>query len=246
MLIINADDWGKNEKTTDNILKCFKKGRISSTSAMMFMEDSKRAADIALFENISVGLHINFTEKFADKKPSEKLFDAQEKIIKYLKKNKFAQLIYNPFLKKEFNFVYQAQYNEFINIYKKEPSHINGHHHMHLCTNMIIGKVIPKKSKVRLSFSFKAGQKGLINRIYRMLVNKWLKNNYVVSDYFYSIAPIEKTQRLKDIIRKSLTHNVELMVHPDEQREYEYLLSDDFMKIISKTDMLTFNELEKK
>ena len=79
-----------------------------------------------------------------------------------------------------------------------------------------------------------------------MLVNKWLKNNYVVSDYFYSIAPIEKTQRLKDIIRKSLTHNVELMVHPDEQREYEYLLSDDFMKIISKTDMLTFNELEKK
>ena len=46
MLIITADDYGKDERTTDNILKCAEERRITSMSAMVFMNDSERAAKI--------------------------------------------------------------------------------------------------------------------------------------------------------------------------------------------------------
>ena len=46
-LIINADDWGRDNETTDRSLDCVLRGSVSSVSAMMFMEDSERAAGIA-------------------------------------------------------------------------------------------------------------------------------------------------------------------------------------------------------
>jgi len=46
MLIINADDFGRSELETDVILKCYHERRITSTTAMVFMADSVRAADL--------------------------------------------------------------------------------------------------------------------------------------------------------------------------------------------------------
>jgi predicted glycoside hydrolase/deacetylase ChbG (UPF0249 family) len=37
MLIINADDFGRSTVETDAILGCYKAGRITSVSAMVFM-----------------------------------------------------------------------------------------------------------------------------------------------------------------------------------------------------------------
>jgi hypothetical protein len=34
------------------------------------------------------------------------------------------------------------------------------------------------------------------------------------------------------IVELSLAHNVELMVHPEKQEEYSYLLSTEYMEII--------------
>ena len=46
MLIINADDFGHSRLATERILSCRKSGAITSTSAMVFMEDSLGAADL--------------------------------------------------------------------------------------------------------------------------------------------------------------------------------------------------------
>ncbi len=43
MIVINADDLGRTEAETEAALSCFNQGRITSTSAMVFMEDSERA-----------------------------------------------------------------------------------------------------------------------------------------------------------------------------------------------------------
>src|SRR5689334_18341851 len=40
-LIVNADDWGMDRDTTDQILKCASCGSVSSASGMVFMEDSE-------------------------------------------------------------------------------------------------------------------------------------------------------------------------------------------------------------
>jgi chitin disaccharide deacetylase len=63
-LIVNADDWGRNRDTTARMLECALCGALSSVSAMVFMEDSERAAAIARERGIDVGLHVNLTEPF--------------------------------------------------------------------------------------------------------------------------------------------------------------------------------------
>ena len=55
MLIFNADDWGRSVAESDAALKCCKGGRITSVSAMVFMEDSERAAKIAQEQGLDIG-----------------------------------------------------------------------------------------------------------------------------------------------------------------------------------------------
>ena len=101
MLIINADDWGRSVAETNAALKCFRERRITSVSAMVFMQDSNRAARLTKdYELDDVGLHLNFSEEFTDKSCSETLNETQGRIIRFLKRGKYAQLLYNPFFRK--------------------------------------------------------------------------------------------------------------------------------------------------
>src|ERR1035438_7665463 len=46
LLIVNADDWGRDHETTERTFECILRGAVSSVSAMVFMGDSERAAGI--------------------------------------------------------------------------------------------------------------------------------------------------------------------------------------------------------
>jgi predicted glycoside hydrolase/deacetylase ChbG (UPF0249 family) len=243
MLIINADDWGRNKTTTDNSLVCFKNGRITSVSAMVFMEDSQRSAELALEHGLDAGLHLNFTSKFNQSIISSKLLECQQRITAFLQKNKYYFLFYNPILKGEFHYVFNAQYEEYIRLYHKKPTHIDGHHHMHLCTNVLLQRLIPRGSKVRRNFSFTLGEKSMINRLYRSFMDRWLQRRCQCTDFFFSIEPMHKSDRLRGIVELSLVHNVELMVHPEKQDEYRYLLSTEYMEIIRNKKTGSFRTL---
>jgi predicted glycoside hydrolase/deacetylase ChbG (UPF0249 family) len=241
MLIINADDWGKNKVTTNNSMDCFKNGRVTSVSAMVFMEDSQRAAELALGYGVDAGLHLNFTSKFNQNPTSSKLLDYQQRINTFLRTNKYCSLLYNPILKREFHYVFNAQYEEYMRLYHKRPTHIDGHHHMHLCTNMLLQRLIPSGSKVRRNFSFTFGEKSISNRWYRDRVDRWLQRRYQCTDFFFSIEPIHKPDRLRRIVELSWEHTVELMVHPEKQDEYSYLLSAKYMEMIRDKKIGSFN-----
>jgi predicted glycoside hydrolase/deacetylase ChbG (UPF0249 family) len=58
---------------TDAAFKCYRGGRITSVSAMVFMQDSERAAKLANNSDLDVGLHLNFSEEFTDTSCSETL-----------------------------------------------------------------------------------------------------------------------------------------------------------------------------
>ncbi len=150
MLIVNADDWGRSLAETDAALRCLKRGRITSVSAMVFMQDFKRAARLAKdYKLDDIGLHLNFSEEFMDKSCSETLKEHHGRIIRFLKRGKYAQLLYNPFLREAFAYCYHAQVEEFVPLFEKSPSHIDGHHHMHLCANLFLSKLIPIGMKLR-------------------------------------------------------------------------------------------------
>ena len=149
MLYVNADDLGRTEVISNKILDCYDQGRIHSTSAMAFMEDSERIAELASERGLAVGLHLNFIEGFTGEKVPPELRERHQNVISYLKAWKGNQFLFNPLLIKDFDYEFKAQWDEFCRLYRKEPDRIDGHHHMHLCINMLASGKIPKGIKIR-------------------------------------------------------------------------------------------------
>jgi predicted glycoside hydrolase/deacetylase ChbG (UPF0249 family) len=232
MLIINADDWGANKRATDNSLACFRSGCITSVSAMVFMEDAERAAALALAGGPPSGLHLNLTTPFDAPDAPPSLKHRHREVTAYLRGSRYAPLLYNPILRGHFDYLYKAQFDEYVRLYHAAPRHIDGHHHMHLCMNMLLSGLFPRGIRVRRNFTFAPGEKGLCNRAYRSLIDRCLLRRHRCTDFFFSIAPLSP-ERLRRIVDLSRTADVELMVHPEKREEYDYLASGEFRALVA-------------
>jgi chitin disaccharide deacetylase len=237
MLIINADDWGRSVEETNAAFRCYQRRRITSVSAMVFMDDSERAAELANANGLEVGLHLNFSEPFSDDRCPEPLRERHRRITGFLKQNKYAQLLYNPPLRKEFAYSYNAQAEEFLRLFGKTPSHIDGHHHMHLCANLLLSKIIPAGTKMRRSFSFWPGEKSWLNRTYRTLVDCWLQRRYRLPDYFFDLTQSIRGEKMDRVIALARFSKVEVMAHPMHQFESDYLMSDQFEAMLARLEV---------
>jgi len=233
MLIINADDLGGTEETTDNIIACFRQGRITSASAFVFMMDSRRAAISTAGAGLETGLHLNLDMMFDAPEVSAQLRRHHAAVVRYLRLGKWAQVVYNPFLKKDFDYVFKAQYDEYCRLYGKEPAQIDGHHHLHLCMNIMVDRLIPPGSRVRRNFSAEPERKSIINRFYRRTLDALLARRYRCTDWFYSLEPADNFRRLERIMRLAARSNVELMVHPASIAQCEFLMSSYFRDLIA-------------
>lgn len=195
---------------------------------MVFMEDSGRAAELANEAGIDVGLHLNLTEPFSGEVRVRLLREYQDRISGFLTLNRYAFLLYNPALEKEFRHVFQSQLDEFVRLYGRPPSHIDGHHHQHLCINMLLGRVIPEGVKIRRNFHFWPGEKGLLNRAYRRSVDLMLGRRYRLTDFFFALSQCLHGDRMARVAGLARTATVELMTHPASATEHAYLMSDDY------------------
>jgi chitin disaccharide deacetylase len=237
MLIINADDWGRSAAETDVALSCYRESRITSVSAMVFMKDSSRAAELANENQLNVGLHLNFSETFTDSRCPAKLKDCHGRIVRFLTRNKYSQLLYNPFLRQDFSYSYAAQAEEFERLFGKSPSHVDGHHHMHLCGNILLSGIIPAGTRMRRNFSFWPGEKNRLNRTYRAFVDRWLSRRYKLADYFFDLSQSIREKKLDRVIDLARSNKVELMTHPIVQTESEYLTSDEFELMLQRVEV---------
>lgn len=241
MIIINADDWGRSSSETDAALQCYRNKRITSVSAMVFMEDSERAAEISKSEAMDVGLHLNLSQPFSNAGSlSGLLIDYHNCVVRFLTSHKYAFLIYNPLLVKAFKYNFLIQYDEFVRLYAKPPTHVDGHHHLHLCTNMVLGRIIPIGAKVRRSFHFWQNEKSFSNREYRKMIDLLLKRRYTITDYFFALSQSMENNRMLKIIKLAQTENVEIMTHPANSKEFEYLMSDVFLSYMVDTKKGSF------
>jgi chitin disaccharide deacetylase len=237
MLIINVDDWGRSAAETDAALRVYRARRITRVSAMVYMRDSKRAAKLAVETELTVGLHLNFSEQFTDPRCPDKLRKYQHRLARFLRWNRYASLVYNPFLRKAFADSFRAQWYEFIHLYRRPPAHIDGHHHMHLCANVLFSKLVPNGMTVRRNFSFPAGEKSWLNRTYRDLVDRRLARSYNLSGYFFDLTQCMEEGKLDRVMELAQSNNVELMTHPVSLKEAEYLMSDEFGGVLERHEL---------
>ena len=244
MIIITADDYGKSGHATDSIFTCFSNKRITSASAMVFMEDSERAASLALKTSLEVGLHLNFTLPFSADNIPGKLREHQNRVVSYLAKHKICQVMYNPFLADSFNFLFLSQQEEFIRLYGRQPDFYNGHHHMHLCANVLAGRMIPKGGRLRRTFTFDKGEKNPFNRLYRYILDICVAARFLSTDCFFSILPIQNHERLRNIFKRADRETVEVEVHPENAEEIEFLHSDTYKGLIDSVPVGDFRQIK--
>jgi chitin disaccharide deacetylase len=227
LLIVNADDWGRDTETTDRMFECVLHGTVSSVSAMVFMEDSERAAAIARKRGIDAGLHVNFTARFSARNCSGQLVERQQEIAAYLVRRRLNRMIFHPGLVRSFEYVVKAQLDEFCRLYGTPPDRIDGHHHMHLCANVLLGRLLPPGTIVRRNFSFQPGEKSLVNRFYRKAVDHRLARRHRLVDFLFSLAPLETKGRLERIRLLAREFIVEVETHPVNADEYRFLKGDE-------------------
>lgn len=228
-LIINADDWGLDRENTDRILECIFRETVSSVSAMVFMEDSDRAAAIARERGVDTGLHLNFTTPFTKVGTPTRLIGHQQRLSRYLRRHRLTRIVFHPGLTSSFQYVVAAQLDEFRRIYGKEPDRIDGHHHMHLCANVVLQSLMPSGTVVRRNFTFWPSEKGLCNRIYRRTVDRVLQRRHRLSDFFFALqllGPPDLLQRVFSLARQFV---VEVETHPVNPEEYRFLTEGEIL-----------------
>lgn len=231
LLIVNADDWGRDRDTTDRTMECISGGAVSAVSAMVFMEDSERAAAMACEQKIDAGLHLNFTTRFSSRLCAARLVEHQRRLAGCLLRHRLGQTLFYPGLMRSFEYVVSAQLDEFTRIYGTAPQRLDGHHHMHLCSNVLLATLLPQGTAVRRNFSFQSGEKSLSNRLYRKVVDRLLSQRHRLTDFFFSLPPLEPVERLQRIFGLADRLVVELETHPVNPAEYDFLLGGEIFRI---------------
>lgn len=230
VLIINADDWGRDRETTDRTLECLLLGTVSSVSAMVFMEDSERAAACTRQYGIDAGLHLNLTTPFSAPNCPAQLAERQRKLARCLLRYRLARVVFHPRLVRSFEYVVAAQQEEFARLYGTQPERIDGHHHMHQCANVLFGRLLPSGTVVRRNFCFEPSEKSFANRLYRHITNRMLARRHRLVDYLFNLAPLEPASRLRRIFSLARHFVVEVETHPANQDEYRFLTQGEIFR----------------
>ena len=232
VLILNADDWGRDIANTDRAMQCIQKKVISSVSAMVFMADAQRAAILAQEHEIDCGLHLNLTTPFSEPHCPPQLKEHQGRISRFLRAHRLAPVLFHPKLIKSFDYVVQSQIDEFERLYGMPVRRIDGHHHMHLAANVIHQKLLPAGTIIRRNFTFSTGEKGALNRWYRARQDASLTRRHVMADFFYSLPPLEPRSRLQQIFQLAMHAQVEVETHPVNDAEYQFLTGEEFAQCL--------------
>jgi len=212
-------------------LECVLLGTVSSVSAMVFMEDSERAAAIARERGIDTGLHLNLTAPFSAPGIPARLIEHQQRLSRYLQWHRLAHVLFHPGLTRSFEYVVRAQLDEFSRLYGTEPDRIDGHHHMHLCANVVLGGVLPPRILVRRNSSFPPGEKSFGNRLYRQAVDRILARRHRLVDFMCSLKrSIEIPGRLEWVFSLAREFVVELEAHPVAPPEHQFLAGGEIVR----------------
>src|SRR5258708_450917 len=210
---------------------------------MLFMADSQRAAELARDYSVDVGLHLNFTTSFTSPQTPAGLMHHQQLLMRFLRGNRFAKTVFHPALHGSFKYVVAAQLEEFRRLLGVEPKHIDGHHHMHLCANVLLGDLLPAGTAARRTFSFQAGEKSMTNRFFRKLSDNKLARKHRVADYFFSLPPLEPTERLERIVELAKQFVVEVETHPANPEEYRFLTDGRIFDLIGDVPLASSYQL---
>lgn len=243
LLIVNADDWGYDEPTTQAIADCHLAGGLTSTTAMMFMAGSEEAASLAQqHPQLGVGLHLNLFEDYSGEAVPVAVRDRQSRLLERFHLSRLHRWVYDPLIRHQVDRVVADQWERFGDLYGRHPTHVDGHHHSHMAANVLLSPSIPRGTAVRNALSG-AQPPNPATALLRALRRRLVLSRYRTTEYFFSIEtawPGLSGPPPDEVLGLSRRTSVELMVHPAFPREYAPLQSADWVEAMRRLPTGTF------
>jgi hypothetical protein len=197
---------------------------------MVFMADSERAAHLVRKHGVDAGLHLNFTLPYSAPQCPARLKGHQEKLSRFLSSHRFAPALYHPGLVASFEYVVKVQLEEYERLYGCAANRVDGHHHMHLCANVLMQELLPAGIIVRRNLSFGPGEKGYFNCFYRRRQDRRLARRHRLTDFFFDLRPLEPRHRLEEIFKLAVRFDIEVEAHAILDEEYRFLVEGDLLR----------------
>jgi chitin disaccharide deacetylase len=128
--------------------------------------------------------------------------------------------------------VVASQIDEYRRVYRCDSLRMDGHHHMHLCANVLLARLLPAGAIVRRNFTFLPGEKGIFNRMYRRMVDSRLRKRHQICDYLFNLVPLQPSDRLRRIFSLAQHSIVEVETHPVNADEYRFLMDGEASRLV--------------
>ncbi len=128
-LIINADDCNLTSQVTGAILKAHENGIVTSTTFLINLPvEQGDVRQLLARKKLGVGLHLNVTLGKPVAKP-ELIRSLLQKDGRFKKKDQYSEKKLPPV--SEITEEFKAQLQRFVKVFKRLPTHVDVHHHMH-------------------------------------------------------------------------------------------------------------------
>ena len=219
--------------TTDPILECFAAGAISSTSAMVWMPDSARAARLVRERMLPVGLHLNFTLAFPVEGVPDDVRRRQLELTQAFGPESWRE----PAGRAPAGSLIAAAVDDQLRQFREqfgEPTHLDGHHHVHVHPAVL--ERLPHELPIRPPLGPGSAGRGLGQR--------WLLRRFRSPDTclaFERIHPALGGEGLQ-VLGEARRRVVEVMTHP-AMGQREALLSAEWRAALAALQLGSYRDL---
>jgi chitin disaccharide deacetylase len=245
-LIVNADDLGLGTEDTDAILSCWSRGSITSATAMVWMQDSIRALELARAAELPVGLHLNLIEPFSAPDVPEDQAVTQRRVIDRLRSGRRERYLYHPRWAPDFERCIAAQLSRFVELYGRAPTHVDGHQHMHLVPNALLSRALGPVERCRRPVNRTREESRASRRVARAMLARAVRLRFTTTDRCFSIRALDPAlggTGVADKLASARRESVEVYLHPGWEDEFAVLDSPAWLAALAEYPVGSYLDL---
>jgi predicted glycoside hydrolase/deacetylase ChbG (UPF0249 family) len=223
VLIVCADDFGAAPSATNAILTAYESGAITTASAMVWMRDSDRSAQVVGDTGLPLGLHLNLTLPYTADDVPEGVRERQAAMAAVFTSEGWREGSDPPPDPDTLRLVVAEQLDRFRELFG-EPDHVNGHHHVHVQDPVL--DVLPRRWPLRPLLRRPAQADARPSRRERAMAERF--DGPRLAFAFEHLHPERGGEGLATL-QLARDQDVEVMTHPQHQAELDALLGEEWL-----------------
>lgn len=246
-LIVNADDFGLDTEATDQTIRAFRAGRLTSATLMVHMADSERGAALATEAGLPVGLHVNLTDPFTSAQTPAAVRSRQLRACAHFSPSqlRLRSWLFDPRIRHDVEASVADQLQRFEELFGHPPPHLDGHNHVHVCPNVALAaplRAVQRRRDALWAWPGTRSPMGAARAIRRALAYR----DFLTTRFFFDVHELYQSPpgELERQIGAARSTSVEVMAHPGFPHELEALMSQRWEELLDGAPTGSYRDLD--